>query len=235
MPFDESNPTHLTGPQPSEADLVQAQRRFAERLAANQRACELREAELRALGLVLEARDGAIRGHTDRVAALATQVAEALCWSPSQIRAVRWGAYLHDIGKIAIPDGVLLKPGALTVDERAVMRSHVERGLTLATALDFLPDTALEVVRDHHERWDGQGYPAGKAGREISLAGRLFALCDVYDALTSVRPYKAAWTHEAALAEITAQAGRHFDAVLAGVFVELLHEGSGSLHWSVLS
>lgn len=80
----------------------------------------------------------------------------------------------------------------------------------------------MAVVRDHHERWDGQGYPAGKAGREISLAGRLFALCDVYDALISTRPYKAAWTQRAALNEITAQAGRHFDAVLAGVFVEML-------------
>lgn len=232
MPFDPSNPADPTGAQSSEDDLVQAQRRFTARLAAEERACEMREAEFRALGLALEARDGVIRGHTDRVAALATRVAEALCWSPSQIRAVRWGAYLHDIGKIAVPDAVLLKPGPLTAGERAVMRSHVERGLILAAALDFLPDTALEVVRDHHERWDGQGYPAGKAGREISLAGRVFALCDVYDALTSVRPYKAAWTHEAALAEIERQAGKHFDAVLAGVFVELLHDRESSVHWA---
>lgn len=226
---------HPTELESSEDDLVQAHYRLNARLAAEQRVSELREAELRVLGVALEARDGETKGHTDRVAALATRVAEALCWSPSQLRALRWGAYLHDIGKIAIPDAVLLKPGALTADEWVVMRSHVEEGVNLATGLGFLPDTTLDVVRDHHERWNGQGYPAGKAGREISLAGRLFALCDVYDALTSARPYKAAWTHEAALAEITAQAGKHFDAVLAGVFVELLHDGGGSVHWPALS
>nr|WP_075837020.1 HD-GYP domain-containing protein [Deinococcus marmoris] len=157
------------------------------------------------------------------------RMAEALYWSPSQTRALRWGAYLHDIGKIAIPDVVLLKPGALDAGEWAVMRSHVSEGLHFVAALGFLPATALEVVRDHHERWNGQGYPAGKVGCEISLAGRLFALCDVYDALTSKRPYKAAWTAEAALCEIAGQAGRHFDPVLTGVFVELLACETGRL------
>ena len=129
-----------------------------------------------------------------------------------------------------MPDAVLLKPGRLSADEWAVMRSHVKEGIRTVAALGELPDVTLDVVRDHHERWDGGGYPAGKAGQEISLAGRLFALCDVYDALISTRPYKAAWTHEAALDEITAQAGRHFDAVLAGVFVELLDREEGSAH-----
>ncbi|MFK7603515.1 HD-GYP domain-containing protein [Deinococcus sp. SM5_A1] len=208
---------------------------LVERLATDERADAVCEAALRVLGLALEVRDGETKGHTDRVAALAMRMAEALCWSPSQTRALRWGAYLHDIGKIAIPDTVLLKPGALDAGEWAVMRSHVEEGMQVAATLGELPEVTLEVVRDHHERWDGQGYPAGKAGREISLAGRLFALCDVYDALISERPYKAAWSSQAALAEIETLAGRHFDAVLAGVFVELLHEEGGSLHWSVLS
>ena len=225
----------LPEPNTSEDDLVQAQLRFAERLASSEHATEVREAELRVLGVALESRDGETKGHTDRVTALAARMAEAMCWSPSQTQALRWGAYLHDIGKIAIPDAVLLKTEALTVDEWTVMRSHVQEGLNFAAALGFLPDTALAVVRDHHERWNGQGYPAGKAGREISLAGRLFALCDVYDALTSVRPYKAAWSPEAALAEIAAQAGKLFDPVLAGVFVALLHEGVESTDWSLLS
>ncbi len=116
---------------PSDDDLIQAQVRLTERLAAEQRASEGREAELRVLGVALERRDGETKGHTDRVAALATQLAEALCWSPSQIRAMRWGAYLHDIGKIAIPDTVLLKPGRLTAHEWAVMRSHVEEGMQI--------------------------------------------------------------------------------------------------------
>ncbi|CAM3790625.1 HD-GYP domain-containing protein [Deinococcus frigens] len=191
---------------------------LAGRLAADEQASDAREAALRAMGLALEVRDGETKGHTDRVTALAMRLARALWWSPSQTRALRWGAYLHDIGKIAIPDAVLLKPGPLDEAQWAVMRSHVSEGVRFATALGFLPATALDVVRDHHERWNGQGYPAGRAGDEISLAGRLFALCDVYDALTSERPYKAAWTHEAALAEIEAQAGRHFDPELTRLF-----------------
>ncbi|CAM3160136.1 Response regulator [Deinococcus saxicola] len=207
---------------------------LAERLAADERAGAACEAALRVLGLALEVRDGETKGHTDRVAALAMRMAGALCWSPSQMRALRWGAYLHDIGKIAIPDAVLLKPGALDTGEWTVMRSHVGEGLHFVAALGFLPATALEVVRDHHERWNGQGYPVGKVGCEISLAGRVFALCDVYDALTSKRPYKAAWTSEAALFEIEGQAGQHFDPVLTGVFLELLGSESARLDRSLL-
>lgn len=194
------------------------------RLAADEAASDAREAALRAMGLALEARDGETKGHTDRVTALAMRMAQVLGWGPCQTQGLRWGAYLHDIGKIAIPDAVLLKPGALTDAEWAVMRLHVEEGVRFAGALGFLPETALAVIADHHERWNGQGYPAGKAGEDISLAGRVFALCDVYDALTSERPYKAAWTPRAALAEITAQAGQHFDPELARLFVQLLTE-----------
>ncbi|OLV19730.1 HD-hydrolase domain [Deinococcus marmoris] len=195
---------------------------LAGRLAADEQASDAREAALRAMGLALEVRDGETKGHTDRVTELAIRMARALYWSPSQTRALRWGAYLHDIGKIAIPDAVLLKPGPLDAREWTVMRSHVPEGVRFATALGFLPATALEMISDHHERWDGQGYPAGKAGNEISLAGRLFALCDVYDALTSQRPYKAAWTAEAALAEIESQAGQHFDPELTRLFIQVM-------------
>lgn len=204
--------------------FVTAQFNFAKQLAATEWASVACEAALRVLGLALETRDGETKGHTDRVTALAVRMAEALDWSPSQTRALRWGAYLHDIGKIAIPDAVLLKRGALDAGEWAVMRSHVDEGLHFAEALGFLPKTALEVVRDHHERWNGHGYPAGKVGNTISLAGRVFALCDVYDALTSERPYKAAWTPGAALAEIEAQAGQHFDPELTRLFVQLIPE-----------
>ncbi|GGL79717.1 hypothetical protein GCM10010840_17010 [Deinococcus aerolatus] len=205
-----------------ESDLSAAQTSLAYRLTAERQASEMCEAALRVLGLALEARDGETKGHTDRVTALAVRMAQALGWSPSQTRALRWGSYLHDIGKMIIPDAVLLKPGALDNAERAVMRSHVEEGVKFAGSLGFLPETALQVVRDHHERWDGRGYPAGKSGGEISLAGRLFALCDVYDALTNERPYKAAWTSKAALSEIEAQAGQHFDPGLTRMFVALL-------------
>lgn len=197
---------------------------LAGRLAADEQTIQAREAALRALGLALEARDGETQGHTDRVTTLALRMGAALSWSPARLQALRWGAYLHDIGKIAIPDAVLLKPGQLTTEEWTVMRSHVEAGVRFASALGFLPPAALDVVADHHERWNGQGYPVGKVGDAISLEGRIFALCDVYDALTSARPYKAAWTAEQALAEIEAQAGKHFDPELAQMFIRLMAE-----------
>lgn len=201
---------------------------LAGRLAADEQAIQAREAALRALGLALEARDGETQGHTDRVTALALRMGAALSWEPARLQALRWGAYLHDIGKIAIPDAVLLKPGQLSGAEWTVMRSHVEAGTRFAAALGFLPTAALDVVADHHERWNGQGYPAGKVGAAISLEGRIFALCDVYDALTSHRPYKAAWTVEAALAEIGAQAGQHFDPDLVQMFIDLMADGPKS-------
>lgn len=195
---------------------------LAGRLAANEQAVAAREAALRALGLALEARDGETQGHTDRVSALALRLAERLHFTPAQTQALRWGSYLHDIGKIAISDAVLLKPGSLSGDEWTIMRGHVAAGQRFAEALRFLPPAALNVITDHHERWDGGGYPAGRAGEDISLEGRIFALCDVYDALTSARPYKAAWTPEAALAEIQSQAGRHFDPALVPAFLALV-------------
>ncbi|GAA5436650.1 HD domain-containing phosphohydrolase [Deinococcus aquaticus] len=194
---------------------------LAGRLVAEEEVRVTRESALRALGLALEARDGETQGHTDRVTSLAVRFADRLGWTEQQREALRWGAYLHDIGKIAIPDAVLLKPGLLDPEERASMCSHVQAGVRFAHALQFLPPGALSVIQDHHERWDGSGYPRRVAAQAISLQGRLFALCDVYDALTSPRPYKAAWTHERAISEIRTQAGRQFDPALVEPFVEL--------------
>ncbi|MGI8748631.1 MAG: HD-GYP domain-containing protein, partial [Deinococcus sp.] len=154
---------------------------LAGRLAAEEQALAAREAALRALGLALEARDGETQGHTDRVTGMALRLADELHLGAGERQALRWGAYLHDIGKIAIPDAVLLKPGKLTPDEWTTMRGHVEAGVRFAGALGFLPQTALELIGGHHERWDGQGYPTGLAGEQIGLGARLFALCDVYD------------------------------------------------------
>ena len=194
---------------------------LAGRLAAEEQMRLAQEASLRALGLALEARDGETLGHTDRVTSFAMQMAGRLRFTPEQVQALRWGAYLHDIGKIAIPDAVLLKPGKFTPDEWVIMQSHVVAGTSFATALEFLPSAALAVIAQLHERWDGKGYPWGMAGSEISLGARIFALCDVYDALTSDRPYKAAWSREEALAEIQAQSGQHFDPELVTHFVEM--------------
>ncbi|MFC4639214.1 HD-GYP domain-containing protein [Deinococcus hohokamensis] len=195
---------------------------LAARLDAEERERDAHESALRALGLCLEARDAETQGHTDRVTALAVQVARRLGLDETELRALRWGAYLHDIGKIGIPDAVLRHPGQLSTDMWTLMRGHVQGGLQLATQLPFLPQTALDVIALHHERWDGGGYPHGKRGEDIPLAARIFAVCDVYDALINVRPYKRAWTHQEALTHIQAHRGTHFDPRIVDVLGEVL-------------
>ena len=183
-----------------------------------------REAAVRALGLAMEARDRETQGHTDRVTAHAVQLGQALGLPLQQITALRLGAYLHDIGKLKVPDRVLLKPGPLDGSERSEMCTHVLSGVQFARELQFLPPDTLELIADHHERWDGSGYPRGRSGTEISLLGRIFAVVDVYDALISTRPYKAAWSSEEACAELRAQAGRHFDPAVVQAFLTLFGE-----------
>jgi putative nucleotidyltransferase with HDIG domain len=195
------------------------------RLVAEEQAVEAHESALRALGLALEYRDRETKGHTDRVTNLALRVADALNLSESQQTALRWGAYLHDVGKIAIPDAVLLKPGPLDDVEWETIRSHPSAGHAFASQLPFLPQDVLDVVHCHHERWDGSGYPDGRAGEEIPLPARVFAICDVYDALTSERPYKQAWTIDRATEEIRSQAGRQFDPRVVDAFLALVEQG----------
>ena len=198
------------------------------RLAAEEAAVSAREAALRALGLGLEYKDRETRGHTDRVTNLALRLATRVGLDTSTLQALRWGGYLHDIGKLAVPDQILLKPGKLDAQEWAAMQGHVSEGERFAEALGFLPQVACDVISGHHERWDGTGYPRGLQGEQIPFAGRLFALCDVYDALTSDRPYKAAWTHQEALSEIGVQAGRHFDPELCAVFLQVFPDAGAT-------
>lgn len=178
------------------------------------------EAGIIGMGVIMEARDLETAGHTNRVVKLALQLGAAAGLDLEQLQALRLGAYLHDVGKLGIPDRVLLKPSALDAEEWALMQSHSEMGARMALRLPSLPSTSVEVIRSHHERWDGAGYPQGLAGESIPLLARIFALCDVYDALVNVRPYKAAWTLEAARAEVLAQAGKHFDPQLTALFME---------------
>ncbi|WP_234009291.1 HD-GYP domain-containing protein [Deinococcus sp. NW-56] len=147
---------------------------------------------------------------------------ERLGLGGQRLEALRQGASLHDIGKLTIPDAVLLKPGKLTPEEWAVMQSHAERGAAIAGRLRGLLPGTLDVIRSHHEKWDGSGYPDGLAGEAIPLAARVFAICDVYDALTQARPYKRAWSHGEALAELQAQSGRHFDPAVVAAFLEIV-------------
>jgi PAS domain S-box-containing protein/putative nucleotidyltransferase with HDIG domain len=158
----------------------------------------------------LDMRDRMTKGHAHRVTSLALRLAKALGVPDEQLPHLRRGGLLHDIGKMAIPDAILQKAGPLTVEERAIMRKHAEYAGELLGPIEFLRP-ALDVPLSHHERWDGKGYPRGLKGEEIPLLARIFAVADVYDAITSERPYAAAEPHEAAVAFIEAETGRMFD------------------------
>ncbi|GAA4002073.1 hypothetical protein GCM10022631_10870 [Deinococcus rubellus] len=179
------------------------------------------EAGLLALGLALEARDLETHGHTQRVANLAVQLGVALGLPPQDVDRLQEGAYLHDLGKLAVPDAILKKPGKLTPEEWSVMQTHVMQGWELAARIPNLAPAVLGLIRHHHELWDGTGYPDGLAGTTIPLLARIFTVCDVYDALISERPYKQAWSHADALQEIEHQSGRHFDPEVVQAFLSL--------------
>ncbi len=181
-----------------------------------------REATLRALGITLERRDIETKGHTDRVVALALRLAKELALSDRQIEALRWGAYLHDIGKIAMPDSILFKPGKLTTEEFEVIKEHAAIGYEMCREIPFLPKETRQLVRSHHEQWAGGGYPDGLRNSEIPLLARIFSMVDFYDALISERPYKPAWDPLHVLHEMEARAGRQFDPDLVKVFVKIM-------------
>uniref|UniRef100_UPI0025C005A7 HD-GYP domain-containing protein n=1 Tax=Deinococcus sp. TaxID=47478 RepID=UPI0025C005A7 len=186
----------------------------------------VRENTFRVLGRVLEYRSYETKGHTDRVTALALQLGQWLDLTTTELSHLRWGAYLHDLGKIAIPDDVLHKQGELDSAEREWMRRHVTIGETLLREQGLVPPEVLEVVRHHHERWDGQGYPDGLSGQNIPLLARLFAVVDIFDALTSERPYKAPWSPRDSLRELRRMAGTHLDPALVQAFMDLMASGA---------
>jgi putative nucleotidyltransferase with HDIG domain len=179
---------------------------------------------LQGLANALEAKDPYTRGHSGRVAVLARRIALALGWDEADAEVVAQAGLLHDIGKIGVPESVLGKPGPLTEDEWVVMRGHPVVGGQIVAPLDFFSDGAL-IVRHHHERFDGSGYPDGLAGRDIPAGARVVAVADVYDALTSSRPYRAALPEAVAVAELARQAGRTLDPDVVGAFLGARHTG----------
>jgi putative nucleotidyltransferase with HDIG domain len=181
---------------------------------------ETREEVLLSFGVVLEHRDDETHGHTERVVQNAMRFGQALGLNRTDLEALRQGAYLHDIGKLAISDNLLHKPGRFTPEERLQMQEHVRIGHQIALKIPAVLPKALEVILSHHERWDGTGYNQGLGSTEIPFLARVFSIVDVFDALVSVRPYKTAWTHAEAFAEILAQAGQQFDPELVQVFLK---------------
>ncbi len=175
---------------------------------------------LEALGDALDLKDRETEGHSRRVTAFTIAIARAMGLTADQIRVIARGAFLHDIGKMAIPDAILNKPGALTPDEVGIMREHSYHGYQIVKKIPFLQEAA-EIVYAHQERFDGTGYPRGLKGEQIPLGARMFAVADTLDAITSDRPYRPAQTLTAAREEIQRWAGRQFDPEVVKMFLSM--------------
>jgi putative nucleotidyltransferase with HDIG domain len=175
---------------------------------------------LEAMGDALDLRDEETEGHSRRVTAYTIALAQAMGLESDDLRTIARGAFLHDIGKIATPDSILLKPGKLSEEEMAIMKEHCERGYEMVRKIPFLREAA-EIVYAHQERFDGSGYPRGLHGEEIPLGARIFAIADSLDAMTSDRPYRKGTTFAAATEEIILCAGKQFDPQIVEVFLTM--------------
>ena len=189
---------------------------------------ELRRTRLQVvqrLGMAAEYRDEETGSHILRMSHMSALLARSIGWSPASCELMLHASPMHDIGKIGIPDAVLLKPGRFEPHEWEIMKTHAAIGGKLLAGDDSdLLRMAREIALAHHEKWDGSGYPEGLSGEDIPMAGRIAALADVFDALTSVRPYKKAWPIEDAVAFIKDNRGRHFDPMLVDAFLEKFPE-----------
>ncbi len=207
--------SHALSGGPSAASLVASEETFL-------------GSRVRALTLRLAGKDIYTEEHTRRVALLAVQVGEELGLPPSRLRSLATGGLLHDIGKLAVPDGILKKPGPLTEDEFAVIRRHPEWGHHLLGELGDFSPSVRRLVLDHHERLDGSGYPRGLSETELDLETRILAVCDVYDALISTRVYRDAWTHERAVTLLREESAKHmFDGRCVGALERVLAREHG--------
>jgi diguanylate cyclase (GGDEF)-like protein/putative nucleotidyltransferase with HDIG domain len=188
------------------------ERRQVEQLA------ELHLATIEALAIAIDAKDQTAQSHIRRVQVYATSIARSLGMSDTEIQGVKTAAVLHDIGKLAVPEHILSKPGPLTQEEFQKIRVHPQVGAEIISAVPF-PYPVAPLILSHHERWDGKGYPQGLKGEEIPLGARILAVVDYFDALTSDRPYHKAMTHDAAIALLQQEAGRALDPTVVGMFV----------------
>ena len=218
------------------ARTEEKQQHIEELQLSQEHLADLYLATIKSLALAIDAKDQYTHQHILRVQRYAVAVAKHLGLTGSELEAINTGALLHDIGKLGVPEYVLLKPGRLTDEEFAKIKQHPEIGAAILDPVEF-PWPVLPVVRSHHEKWDGTGYPDGLAGEDIPRTARVLAVADVYDALTSSRSYRNAWTHERACEVIQKDRGTHFDPVIADAFLEVItgvveemaREGDGPL------
>lgn len=194
------------------------ERHQKDRLIQSQRATAI------ALAKAIEKRDRYTAGHTDRVTEYAVLTAKQLNWSKERLTVLELAGHLHDVGKIGVPDAILNKPGKLTVEEFEMMKSHPEIGEQIIRGIDFL-DSLVPYVLYHHERYDGKGYPKGLRGEAIPIEGRLLAVSDTFDAMTSSRPYRRELDPERAIDEIRRCSGTQFDPKIVEVFLEIWRAG----------
>jgi len=173
----------------------------------------------------LDLRDKETEGHTQRVTQMAMMLGQQLGLGDQELQYMRWGGLLHDIGKMAVPDKILLKPDALTPEETEIMKQHTIYALQMLSPIQYLKP-ALDIPYCHHERWDGSGYPRGLKGDEIPLAARVFAIADVYDALSSDRPYRPSWTKTEVMKYIRHNSGSYFDPQIVDVFLQMMENPS---------
>ncbi|HEY6190510.1 MAG TPA: HD domain-containing phosphohydrolase [Pyrinomonadaceae bacterium] len=216
-------------------DLRESKRRYENQLEelVEQRTAELDRAlgsledayrtTLKALAAALETRDHETHGHSQRVVSFSLRLGYELGLDKEQLKSLEFGSLLHDIGKIGVPDAILRKPAALDEDEWIKMRQHPLHGQQILRGIEFL-DGAARVVAQHHEKWDGSGYPLGLSGEDIDLNARIFAVADAFDALTSDRVYRTARPYAAAAEELDRCAGQHFDPKVVEVFHRVSQE-----------
>ena len=198
--------------------LIQERAKLRE---ANAQLLSAYEATIEGWSHAMDLRDRETEGHSQRVTQLTVKMSQALGLGNDDIMHIRRGALLHDMGKIGVPDAILHKPGKLSDDEWVLMRKHPQFAFDMLYPIEYLRP-ALEIPFSHHEKWDGTGYPRGLKGEEIPLAARMFAVVDVWDALTSDRPYRPAWSEEEALKYIQEQSGKHFDPQVVDLFFKSL-------------
>jgi len=210
-----------------QADILEqkVQERTAELQNTNDQLLATRRAIVECLGRASEYRDNETGVHVIRMSLACGVLARAIGLPEKEAELVQNASPMHDVGKLGIPDEILLKPGRHTPEETVIMQTHAEIGAHIMSSHSSdITDMARDIAITHHENWDGSGYPKGIEGEDIPLAGRIAAICDVYDALTSKRPYKNAWSQEDALNFIHEQSGKKFDPTLVDAFTKVLPE-----------